>query len=686
MTTISNYGVFTVNGNIISDIDIQLRLIDLNYATFVSTDYYTVGTSITIEYPASGLVSTTPVFTGKVTQCRKLARTDDGKTRYAIECVEPAIELQSKYVTLSSDLKYTGLYINNVRKSKTLGQYVGYILQYLPEWGDSSDYQYKNKSIVSGGASTDAIPSMGFSTSTAWSALQRLVVSIFNYGLWFEYPSGTKKIRYGEYNKDVPAGSYPTPINITLHESSINSNIDGVVVYADSDEITPQSYGSVGPTSDVVAYRYTQCQSADELKWVAKRLYEERSVPNIRYEIEFPVGFYNIREGDRIHIFDDSVGLSYNTDGYGVKDVRIMYNKTVVGIGASKLTIFDILNDRLSLIDGGILLIDTKSIDTNWVNVVNSDDNNIDTWGGMSAEDLVIEGETFMGNFVLTPYFGAAGIENSGYFRVYSAIGHSTADFTVSASNPLYMTGYDPTTFTGPFMPYMFPWSWRWVDIEVRYIYDENVSASAELEVECVWGTIATIPEWIPPAPPTVTSRAMVVEADGVVIPSSSTRSQLHHKWFVNSCDQIPHSYPIITVTPTGDIDDILIHDALLLTTVYYESDEYPPITDTFSQGEIQMKIGHYDSGNNWVDDMDWLTIYKRLGSTDGERDAMAATYENKEYDMADYLNYTSFDIGRYLILYRCRADAPDAEHTGHGAVRMIGKYDAFNEKTRVIP
>ncbi len=55
MTTISDYGVFTVNGNVINDLDIQLRLIDLNYATFIGSDYITQGTEITIDYPASGL-------------------------------------------------------------------------------------------------------------------------------------------------------------------------------------------------------------------------------------------------------------------------------------------------------------------------------------------------------------------------------------------------------------------------------------------------------------------------------------------------------------------------------------------------------------------------------------------------------------------------------------------------------
>lgn len=624
--SLTDYGIYTVNGKAIQDLDIQLRLMDLNYATFVHPISITLGTQITIKYQ-----NVRDVFVGVVTQCRKLARTVNGVTRYSIECVEPAEELTNKYI-LNLAENYTALYINNTSEDKSLGEFVGYITN-GSGWEDISDPTYKTQTTVTSGASNGAIPGMGFATCTIWTALQRLVVDVFNYGIWFSYPVGRKCLKYGEYNNDVTSIDYPTPINITLTSNNVNYSVDGVIVYNDDSSLMAYS-GDISLGNKIVAYRYSQCQSTDELQWVADRVFADRSVPNTRYEIEFPAGYFTIFEGDRIHIYDTSVGLVYNADGYGVKDVRIMSDKTTVGIGSAKLTIFDVLDDRLSLIDGDSAVYSAKEIDTGWYNVLNDAGSDPDTWGVTTEVPFTIDGQTFMGGLLMMPFFSGSQIDGAGYFRVYSAAGYSEQVITVTPASPLTANA------SGVFLDEWFPWTWQWAEVEVSYMVNISNTTGHKCNWTCVWdGT-------------TVMDR-------GGITPVSSVQRTVTHKWYVPTYTSNTKSYPVLTCTTTDE--DFIMNDITVFVTVYYEAgDEYPSIDTTMSSGQIDMNI----------DNDSWFTIYD---SSDAE------AYTNKEYNMKDYISsYTTFATGEHTIYLRLKG-------AGDAAVRIIGSYASFNEKTKVI-
>jgi hypothetical protein len=634
---LADYGMYSVNGKIIQEMNIERLLIDLNYATFVYPNTIALGTTITIKYQ-----NTEDVFVGTVTQCRKLARTVSGVTRYYIECVEPAEELQNKYIIDLTE-NYTALYINNVTKNKTLGQYVSYVVPAYSGWSDISNAEYKNQTVIYGGSTTDSIPGMGFSTCTIWAALQRIVVTIFNYGLWFEYPNGTKCIRYGEYNHDVH--EYPTPINVTLQSHNINYNVDGVILYGD-DPSFMVTEGDVSPGSRIVVYKYDNCQSTDELKWVAAKIFEDRSVPSSRYEIEFPAGYHQIYEGDRIHIYDTSSGLVYDEDGYGVKDVKITNEHTLVGIGSSKLTIFDLLNDRLSLIDGNILSYEGKDFDTGWTNSYNDVSNDPDTWGVAASADFPIEGQTYMGGCAFIPIFSGSQITGAGYFRIYSAAGYSDDTVTLTPAAPLVANA------SGVFLDEWFPWTWQWAEVEVSYMSATTNAVGASCSWECEWGDIE------------------IMDRSGLTTISSVQRT-VTHKWYVPSYTSMNKTYPLLTCTT--DDTSFKIDDITIFITVFYEvGDEYPPITSTMETGEIEMQIYAWNNTTQTrYEATDWFKIYD---SSDPD------SYNNKEYVLDDHLyDPTAFGTGAHKIYYRLKG-------TGDAAIRVIGSYSAFDEKTKVIP
>lgn len=651
MTTyLSNYAMYTVGVNVISDVDINLRCNSLNYATFTCPYYIPQGTIITIKY---GM--TTEVFTGKVTQCRKTNRTISGKTIYDIEIVELAEELSNFYIT---DTTYTGIYLNNVSSTsgKTLGWYVQQMLNRVGNsgWTDNSDAQYKAMTSPPGGTAGSKIPSMGFSTCTVMTALNRLIVNIFNYGLWFDYEKNGlyKRVRYGEYRSDVK--SFPTPITISMVENSVNHNVDGVIVYGESNDLCV-THGNVAHGKKVIAYRYNGCNSLDELKWVAQRVYEQRSVPQIRYDITFPSEYFPIHEGDRIFIFDTSVGLLESETGYGVKDVRIKNDSIVVGIGSSTMTIFDILNDRLSIIDGNILSFKPLPIDTGWKNVFAS--SNVAEYGPITDVTVTIEGETFLGDYLITPLIGGEQIEGAGFMRIYATAAFSASTDTIVNTADRVING------SNAFPETWFPWSFKWADVEVKYIFDSELTAEgSSLDWTMTWGNATNANLY-------TVDNGQVIDYGGYNTSSSQT-STLTHRWYVTEKINAPHSYPIITVSCGEGTTTATIKDVLVRVAVFYEaSNTYPPVETTMESGQIQMRIAYGPSAE--ISYTDWITIYDS---------ASADLYVNKTYDGVDDLglDYTVFGTGDHLIQYRLAG-------TGNASVYMTGSYNSFDEKTEVV-
>jgi hypothetical protein len=647
-----------VNDQVISDLTIELKLTDLNYATFLFPEHITLGTYVTIKYAMH-----TPVFIGKVVQSRKMNRTIDGKTQYAIEIHEPAEELYNKYITSA---EYTGIYLKNTDKTqkKTLGWYVSKIISGLgvtEEWKDVSDTVYKNVTSPPGTIEDDsdpAIPSMGFSVCTVMTALNRLIVNIFNYGLWFDYFDGNgatvRRIRYGPYRSDV----YPktVPVNIAMLENSVRHNIDGIIVYGDSNSLYATA-GSISRTSSVMAYRYNGCQSKKELQWVAQRVYEQRSEASIRFEVTFPAEYFSIHEGDRLHIYDTSVGLAATADGYGVKDVKITAEYIQVGLGAANMTIFDILNDRLSVIDGSILSFEPLTIETQWHNVFASSD--VGMWGATTSIPVTIAGSTFMGEYYLTPVCGGEQIEGAGFTRIFASIGNDETEKTITATSDMVISA--SAVFASS---EWFPWSIKWAEVTVSYVFDPDLTEEdAMVDWTMTWGNTEN--------PNLYTEENFGLIAFSGEQPSSFNYSTITHGWYVHEKLNMPQSWPTIVASCHDGTDTVTIKDICVKIVIFWEaSSTYPPVETTMASGEIQMRAVYPTEGTpEQINYTDWITIYDT---------ASRDIYIGKSYDMEQYIMYSRFGTGDHTIEVQCMG-------TGNCSVKLFGTYAAFNEKTRVI-
>lgn len=655
--TTSNYnswytlvgGVFTL----VSSVDIQLKLLDINYASFISPTNLVLGTHVNIYYTKS-----CAVFYGIVTQSNQLNRTIDGKTRYEITLSEPADKLKNTYMLATDDAGYSGVYLQNTQKKKTIAGYIANFLEYTQStfsgvtWTDVSGVVGITDTLPTG----EKIPSMGFSACTVWSAMQRLLIDQFGYGIWFEYPSAISyHIKYG-YNNNV-FDKWPIPLEVKVIENSSNYKVDGVVVYGDTNDLkSPMGTTSIG--SKIICYRYSGCQNQEELDSVATKIYADRSKNNSRYEINFPVttDMLKVREGDLIHIIDNAIGMT-DAEGYGIKDVRISGEKVTVGIGAAAVTIFDVLADRLSIIDGDILSYNTKTFESDNVTCaasMNGGSADLTQWGPSVISNFTLDCKQFFGELTMTPQITPPNTSTDGLLTCY-ILAAATSGNTVVTDTPTIikiLVDEDGNNIDADGKMGWWPWSWQWMEVEVSYVFKSGNVTGSQVSWDATWVGGA--------------SCDYTFLDDNTTQFSSSSKRTITHKWFMDQQDVVTIGHIEIAMQHAGAGSNITIQDLFIRCAVYYlgnTDDQYIP-----SNCIVNMKLDGVTS--------DWIEIY------DSSKDL--ALYYNettgiwKSYTMEELGINLDYTVGAHKALFRCKAD-------GDVGCILTGEYLAFDELTRLI-
>jgi hypothetical protein len=634
---------------LISEPNIEMKLLDINYATFISPVPVVTDSFLSIYY-----IQKQVVFYGYVSQCKQLNRNVDGKTRYEIEVQEPAAKLKNKYM---SSTAISGVYILNDIGNRTLGQYVATIISGMSDWRDITN---SASSKLPDGLT--AIPSMGFSSCTVWSALQRLIISQFGYGLWFQYQNpganAINQLKYGEYNNSF--SNWPVPLSIKVVESSINYKIDGIVVYGD-DKTLKATAGTITPDNRTLCYRYSGCQNKDELQAVANKIYNDRSQIKSRYEIEFPIdlNMLKIQEGDRIFISDTASGMTPQANGYGVKDVRITTEKVTVGIGAADVTIFDILADRLSVIDGDVVAYNNKEISIGSVTCASADllSGGSSAWGASHDVDFNIEGVTFFGDLTITPSLTAPGKDGGGYFTCFMLASSPTSDLTVTNTAIVYDLIVDAS---GDPIPEYFPWSIKWAELEATYIFKSGVAYNVlgtQVTWDASWGDLEMFD-------------------DGTLQPSSSIRRTITHKWFIGEHANIAMSNPQMTVVHSGNGTFATLQDLFIKVAVYFDGEVIDELFAFTGQVKMQLLSPQSVGSSTFVTVGNEITIY----DSDDE-----ATYYDREkniwktYTMTDLgITLDNMLVGPHRIRYTCKGNS-------NVGVSTYGKYLSFDENVSIV-
>ena len=306
---------------------INKRIEGANTASFQCLANIPVGTAITIK--SNG----TTVYYGKVRSIKR--RTDNLNT---VELMEEASDLKLFRLEDSGSGIVT---IDNPNGTRYLSSYISSILDGTGWTGSTTE----NTNRIPG--TSDPLPSVRFYNSTVAKALEKMIVLVCGYKMWFD--NAQKLVKYGNWNVDRSASALAA-VEVRPIASDINYAIDRVIVIGKTEDISgTATVGSPGTPPKTLMYQYTECADSAEAQSIANQILADRSILMERFECDILPGNYIYNEGDRVKISDARSGI---TGTYGVKDVTISVEKTTLGLGCSEITIFDLLGDKLTEISG----------------------------------------------------------------------------------------------------------------------------------------------------------------------------------------------------------------------------------------------------------------------------------------------------------------------------------------------
>lgn len=297
----------------IADISYYSQLDGLNYAN-VQVNY----NGIPNDAIANLMWESTVVFAGFVKQ---VVDPDDEITKYSI--TEQAVELRDFVCEDNGSYEVTF-------ENTTVSSIVSQILTGT-SWAASglgSSYE------------TQVVSNMTLYYANALDALFKLLRIYCNAKVWFSPTS--KVLYYSDSRTNHGSISYNLK---TPSKSSEGRNINKVIVLGKSDDIV----GTAGTGAKTQVYRYTECTSNEVAATIAASILSEVNTVKTRVEVTLPPSI-NYVEGDLVTVD----GVSYL-----VTDVTVTYTETVLGLGASKVSIFDQYQGMISQVSGTVTIDDS---------------------------------------------------------------------------------------------------------------------------------------------------------------------------------------------------------------------------------------------------------------------------------------------------------------------------------------
>lgn len=211
------------------------------------------------------------------------------------------------------------------------------------------------------------IPAMQFSHMSVGKALSKFLVDTLHLNVWYDYNrNGTVDVTYGKYRKPIILNIKEEYImENSLHDSVDFPQTDGLyLINSGTDENFIQVQVGDVTSKHVVTYKTETDFNEKEMLQLANKIFNDRKVTRKKYRITFPPGSgLHFNPGDYFNGIGDSTlgdsNMDYKLDNGGDnKDVWQIYNiefsdsGTVVFVGDTYKTIFDIYQDTLSEIDG----------------------------------------------------------------------------------------------------------------------------------------------------------------------------------------------------------------------------------------------------------------------------------------------------------------------------------------------
>jgi hypothetical protein len=568
--------------HILSDLTINKSILQFNYAIFRVDTKLTIGDKVTLKYR-----DIQDMFIGYVIACRKIdSGGGNASSTYEVEIEEVAGETKYKYISHSNK---DAVYIMNKNNARTVGQILTTILANSGWSNGMTGTAFNDAATV---PETGAyLPAMGFSACSVDRALRRVIVDLMGYGIWYDETQGAKVVRFGEYNTDRKT-NYPLPSDIRQVSTSKNYNIDRIMVF--NDDKTLKSVQGTGNRS--LAYRYSGCQSQAELDAMARKIWNDRKNISDRWEVDFPFNNelnsqpFIVHEGDILDIHSDQEGMPQKPSvdgipaGYGVKDVKITFEKVTVGLGAANTTIFDIMAERLSVIDGDVVNNNYKEYDTGWIPAVAgaSHEGQPNDYGVPVSRAFNIGGDTFYGELTATVTLAPAGFDGGSKITQYCFAqpddgGQAASiDLTAGASYEYYIQFQSTEQYQdGSYVPVL-PTSIQDGWVAIQYVFAAGGASTAIAEWQCEWGDV----EFNSPATnvlvqnikSTMTHHYAIPQMDSFLTPDENGYYPLLRFLITNSgsgllklrdiiiTGQLNYLYdPAVSGIPEGDVPDTIL-------------------------------------------------------------------------------------------------------------------------------
>ena len=300
------------------------------------------------------------VFQGIVKECIK----SDDKVHYKIHAEELACQLMNEYFVKDDmpNIVVKALNLNSNAK-KTIGDYLS-ILPEIPIKSalDSNDYG----SMTTIPFTEIPLPEVQFGRMTKYTSYKTFLSDIIGLPFWFEMGSTTPT--YG-LCRAVSALQLPRDfiVDTGMESETYIPPYDSIVVIDDNRD----KYGMAGACHGAGVpdgtyqgvYQYDGEHTIEELNAMASSILKLKGTVTQRWKVVFaPGAALQFREGDIIQAIGDQTikpVMPYqqgsggtNVTGYQVKTVEISDTGTVLYLGSTKRTIFDVMKDRLRLVDG----------------------------------------------------------------------------------------------------------------------------------------------------------------------------------------------------------------------------------------------------------------------------------------------------------------------------------------------
>ena len=565
----------------IIELEINNSTNSFNTAYFQTDRYISPSTRVTIKWMES-----VDVFVGNVITCKKLDTGPLQSSKYDIECEEVAAALQYKYVTQNGKRSIHIKNYDDDRFQKTVGNYISYLLP-TDGYRDESELAFKGAKIVP--STGGRLPDMSFSNITVATAVDKVIIDLMGYGVWYEYNqlNSETRLRYGYYNHNI-GQEWNAPVDTRITQRGKYYGVDGIIVYGDTNKIVGTSGNLNG---NIICFRYSGCSNKAEAMSVADQIFKIRQNINTRYEVDFEVDKRSLtfREGDMIDITDPRINMVSPVsedpsipNGFMIYDIKIGLTKITIGLGASLQNIWDRLKSRLSIIDGDAAGSESFTIEFDWA-LVSGGSGELGEWVSIP---FGIEGETYLGDFNLSCTFAEYGRNSYG-----TPITGDNVQLTQYATWDNKYVGTlapnDSMTFQSWY--YGLPKIIKWGEIDVSYVFDSSSQIGGKATVEVEWGN-------------------GVIIGDASDVPVTNMLSTVTHKWYIQENWNWGPSAMLQWKIRNSGSADIKLKDVLTKAAVFYYvsagGSESGGVTEGGTESipkEIQVKVELTDAAEGFA-------------------------------------------------------------------------------------